>query len=592
MAAVFAKLVGISLSASCLILAVLLARLLLKKASRQTVCLLWAVVALRLLLPFSPESPVSLVPQAIPKMQLVVDTTLIHPQTVPISGVAAQAMPEQSLSLARLVPAIWAVGMGIALIYLLVSILRLHRLVAEGIPDGGNVWICDAVASPFILGIVRPRIYLPSGLPHPQRAYVLAHEESHLKWRDHWWKLLAYVLLAVYWFNPLVWAAYIMVCRDLEFACDERVVRTYTQEEKKAYAKALLACSSQKRLVLVCPVAFGENAVVQRVRSIMHYKKPGFWILLVCVVVIVVAAVGFLTVPSQEPDQTVPTLTATDPTLPPETTPPVPETAPTVETTPSVPETAPTAETTPSAPKYTDALTWETVTGETYHGTLLIISDPSRVYLATSSPEFSKKIPGERLDDMMEREQAAAGINGGLFYDDGTASAAVGSVPEGLTISGGQVLWEEGPQQGFAGFNQDHILIVSDDMTPEKAQEAGIQDGCTAGPVLMVNGVPNPALESLEGGYQARTVLGQRADGAVLMLFINGRQPDSIGAAYSDLVEILTRYEAVNACCMAGGMSSNMFAQDESGLHSFSPSPKEGGPIPRKMPTFWMVKPA
>ena len=579
MAAVFAKLVGISLSASCLILAVLLARLLLKKASRQTVCLLWAVVALRLLLPFSLESPVSLVPQAIPKMQLVVDTTLIHPQTAPISGVAAQAMPEQSLSLARLAPAIWAVGMAIALVYLLVSILRLHRLVAEGIPDGGNVWICDAVASPFILGIVRPRIYLPSGLPQPQRAYVLAHEESHLKWKDHWWKLLAYVLLAVYWFNPLVWAAYIMVCRDLEFACDERVVRTYTQEEKKAYAKALLACSSQKRLVLVCPVAFGENAVVQRVRNIMHYKKPGFWILLVCVVVIVVAAVGFLTVPSQEPDQTVPTLTATDPTLPPETTPPVPETAPTVETTPSV-------------PKYTDTLTWETVTGETYHGTLLIISDPSRVYLATSSPEFSKKIPGERLDDMMEREQAAAGINGGLFYDDGTASAAVGSVPEGLTISGGQVLWEEGPQQGFAGFNQDHILIVSDDMTPEKAQEAGIQDGCTAGPVLMVNGVPNPALESLEGGYQARTVLGQRADGAVLMLFINGRQPDSIGADYSDLVEILTRYEAVNACCMAGGMSSNMFVQDESGLHSFTTSPKEGGPIPRKMPTFWMVKPA
>lgn len=580
MAAVFAKLVGISLSASCLILAVLLARLLLKRASRQTVCLLWAVVALRLLLPFSLESPVSLVPQAIPKMQLVVDTTLIHPKTAPISsGVAAQAMPEQSLSLARLAPAIWAVGMAIALVYLLVSILRLHRLVAEGIPDGGNVWICDAVASPFILGVFRPRIYLPSGLPQPQRAYVLAHEESHLKWKDHWWKLLAYVLLAVYWFNPLVWAAYIMACRDLEFACDERVIRTYTQEEKKAYAKALLACSSQKRLVLVCPVAFGENAVVQRVRNIMHYKKPGFWILLVCVVMIVVAAVGFLTVPSQEPEKTLPTLTATAPTLPP-------------ETTPLVPETAPTAETTPSAPKYTDALTWETVTGETYHGTLLIISDPSRVYLATSSPEFSKEIPGERLSDMMEREQAAAGINGGLFYDDGTASAAVGSVPEGLTISGGQVLWEEEPQQGFAGFNQDHILIVSDDMTPEKAQEAGIQDGCTAGPVLMVNGVPNPALESLEGGYQARTVLGQRADGAVLMLFINGRQPDSIGAAYSDLVEILTRYEAVNACCMAGGMSSNMFAQDESGLHSFTTSPKEGGPIPRKMPTFWMVKPA
>ena len=591
---VCSKFVHISLMANWLIVAVIVLRLLLKKVPRRVICVLWALVALRLMLPVSVESPVSMIPETTAILQEAVDTTLIHPEEVPSDGtpteaqegsIATEAGGGQQISP---LPLVWCVGVALMLCYLLLSYLRMGHLVAEAVPEAGNIWICDAVTTPFILGLLQPRIYLPSGLSGETKAYVIAHEQSHLRWKDHWWKPLAFVLLAVYWFDPFVWAAYGLVCRDIEFACDERVVRRFGMAEKKAYSVALLECSVRKRLVLACPVAFGETAVAKRVRNVLNYKKPRFWIILISTVIILAAAVGFLTVPAKQaaPDFKEPAPTAD---VPRETTPPAESTSPVEENQNDEWANSP------------DGIHIETYEGETFTAHIMVIRNPANVYLATSTDDFSTETPGISMDAAMDKENAIAAINASYFWDDGSGSLAVGSLPAGLVLSHNTVVWDKFhdlvPEKGFVGFNQDNILIVSDTMTAEEASALGIRDGCAGGPILMINGKPVEEIYTGQSGYNPRTAIGQRADGAVLFVCADGRNPESVGATYGDVIRIMEEYEAVNACILRGDSASNMLYRDVYGRYGeagetliLNPLYKDSPITLRRMPTFWMVK--
>ncbi len=315
---VFVKLANMSVAAGWLILAVLVLRLLLKKAPRWITCLLWALVAVRLVCPVSLQSPVSAYQVATPaavqdsggvtyfqyvhtsgdKPSIQWDMADLRPAG--ITTVQQDTAADTSHTVTRYMPPyvmIWLAVGGALLLYGLVSTLRLRYRVREGMRLRENIWLCDAVTSPFLLGILRPRIYLPSGMDERQMDYVLAHEHAHLRRGDHIWKPLGYLLLAVHWFNPLVWVAYWLFCRDIETACDERVVRSMGVEDKKAYSMALLTCSQGRRMVLACPVAFGEVGVKSRIKAVLHYKKPGFWIVLAAVLACIVVAVCFLTDP-------------------------------------------------------------------------------------------------------------------------------------------------------------------------------------------------------------------------------------------------------------------------------------------------------
>ena len=591
---VFSKFVHISLMANWLIVAVIVLRLLLKKVPRRVICVLWALVALRLMLPVSVESPVSMIPETTAILQEAVDTTLIHPEAVPSDGTPTEAQEGSTATEAGSgqqispLPLVWCVGVALMLCYLLLSYLRMGHLVAEAVPEAGNIWICDAVTTPFILGLLQPRIYLPSGLSGETKAYVIAHEQSHLRWKDHWWKPLAFVLLAVYWFDPFVWAAYGLVCRDIEFACDERVVRRFGMAEKKAYSVALLECSVRKRLVLACPVAFGETAVAKRVRNVLNYKKPRFWIILISVVIILAAAVGFLTVPAKQatPDFKEPAPTAD---VPRETTPPAESTSPVEENQNDEWADSP------------DGIHIETYEGETFTAHIMVIRNPANVYLATSTDDFSTETPGISMDAAMDKENAIAAINASYFWDDGSGSLAVGSLPAGLVLSHNTVVWDKFhdlvPEKGFVGFNQDNILIVSDTMTAEEAGILGIRDGCAGGPILMINGKPVEEIYTGQSGYNPRTAIGQRADGAVLFVCAEGRSSESLGATYGDIIRIMEEYEAVNACMLCGGSASNMLYRDVYGQYGeagetliLNPLYAGSPTTLRRMPTFWMVK--
>lgn len=310
---VFVKLFNMSMTAGWMILAVLILRLLLRKAPRWIHCLLWGFVAVRLICPVSFQSVFSLIPsmetsnleniryEEHPKMQsgFTAVNRVVNPV---IENTLAPDVADSVNPLAvwmYVAGVVWLIGVTVLLILALVSYVRLRRQVRFAARLSVNVWQCDEIHVPFILGIFRPRIYVPSGIDDASMGYVLAHEQAHLKRRDHWWKPLGYALLAVYWFHPLVWVAYVLFCRDIELACDEKVIRSYDLDEKKAYSGALLAMSMNRRQALVCPLAFGEVGVKERVKSVLHYKKPTFWLLVVAVLACVVVAVCFLTDPKE-----------------------------------------------------------------------------------------------------------------------------------------------------------------------------------------------------------------------------------------------------------------------------------------------------
>ena len=194
---------------------------------------------------------------------------------------------------------IWILGIAVMLLYAIISYLRLHRKVRASIRLQDKTWVCDDVRTPFILGIFNPKIYLPSGTDGTQVAYIIAHENAHLKRLDHWWKPLGFSVLTIHWFNPLVWMAYVLLCRDIEIACDEKVIRDLSFEDSIAYSDALLSCSISRRTIMVCPLAFGEVGVKERVKHVLNYKKPAFWIIIVAFATCIVLAVCFLTSPKQ-----------------------------------------------------------------------------------------------------------------------------------------------------------------------------------------------------------------------------------------------------------------------------------------------------
>ena len=316
MAAVFLKLLNLSISASWLVLAVLVLRLISKRSPKWVNVLLWGIVALRLVLPFSIESALSLIPSAEtvspaavqfdPAPTITSGVSVIDNAVNPSLSEHFSAVPTASVNplyvWTEIAGWVWLIGLGAMLLYALVSYLRLRRRVSVSLPIQDHIYLCDAISSPFILGVVKPRIYLPSGLDEVQRQNVLAHEQAHLARRDHWWKPLGFALLAVYWFNPVLWLAYTLLCRDIELACDERVIRTMDESAVKTYSTVLLACSMPRKAVITCPLAFGEVGVKERVKNALHYKKPAFWVVAASVAVCVVVAVCFLTNPPTDTD--------------------------------------------------------------------------------------------------------------------------------------------------------------------------------------------------------------------------------------------------------------------------------------------------
>lgn len=316
MSGIFLKLLNLSISASWLVLVVLALRLVLKRAPKWVNVLLWGMVALRLMLPFSIESALSLIPSAEtlspevvqfdPAPTITSGVTIIDNAVNPSLSESFAAAPLASVNplyvWIYLAGWVWLIGLAAMLAYALVSYLRLRRRVRASIPLRENIYVCDEVPSPFILGIVHPRIYLPSALDEAQRGSVLSHERAHLARRDHWWKPLGFALLAVYWFNPLLWLAYTLLCRDIELACDERVLRGMDAGQVKDYSSALLACSVPRRMLAACPLAFGEVGVGERVKNALRYKKPAFWAVAASVIVCIVVAVCFLTNPRTDTD--------------------------------------------------------------------------------------------------------------------------------------------------------------------------------------------------------------------------------------------------------------------------------------------------
>lgn len=317
MDAVFLKLLNMSITAGWIILAVLVLRLLLRRMPKRFICALWAIAAVRLVCPLSFESAFSLIPSA---ETVSIEVVRYEKETAVDSGVpviddvlnpvmrdnftrapGASVNPLQVWIWAASV--VWVVGMAVMFGYAVVSYLRIRKQVQESVPlwdKLDNIRLCDAVQSPFILGIVRPQIYLPSGMDEEQMNCVLAHERVHLRRGDHIWKPFAFLLLSVYWFHPLVWAAYFLFCRDIELACDERSVRDMDLDGKKAYCQALLACSMPKRVMLSYPLAFGEGRVKQRVKLVLHYRKPAFWVMAAAAILCAAVAVCFLTDPRKD----------------------------------------------------------------------------------------------------------------------------------------------------------------------------------------------------------------------------------------------------------------------------------------------------
>ena len=310
---IFLKLVNLSISASWLILAVLVLRVVLKKAPKWVMPLLWGVVALRLVCLFSIESALSLIPSAetIPSeivtetrepvlyeqatLDIVTNPTLPSAAEVPVGVSRQQAQVDFNIY-----SVLWLAGMAALLVHALVSAGKLKRKLATAILLRDNIYESEFVDSPFVFGVVKPNIYLPMHMDEGTAAYVIAHERAHLARRDHWWKVLGYLVLALHWFNPLVWVAYILFCRDIELACDEKVVKGLDGAARADYSQALLSCAAPKRAVAACPLAFGEGNIKTRVKSALHYKKPAFWVAAAAVLAVVIMAVCFLTNPRSE----------------------------------------------------------------------------------------------------------------------------------------------------------------------------------------------------------------------------------------------------------------------------------------------------
>ena len=310
MSELFLKIVNMSISASWVVIAVLTLRFCLKKAPKWVSVLLWGIVAVRMVFPFSIESVLSLIPSAetisptimmeqtpsvqtgVPALNHVINP-VISGSFTPVPG--ASANPLQIWI--PVLTGIWLFGIAALFLYSAVSYWRLRRKVCEAVILRGNIYQSENVCSPFVLGIIKPKIYLPYHMDSRKMDHVIAHEQTHIRRKDHWWKPLGFLLLTIHWFNPLMWFSYVLLCRDIELACDEKVIGEMGNEQRADYTQALVTCSVGRRVIAACPLAFGEIGVKERVKSVMNYKKPTFWIVLASVIVCAVIAVCFLTNP-------------------------------------------------------------------------------------------------------------------------------------------------------------------------------------------------------------------------------------------------------------------------------------------------------
>ena len=310
----FLKIINMSISASWLILAVLILRLVLKKAPKWVNVLLWGIVAVRLICPLSFESALSLIPssETIPldiemAAKPTIDSGVPAINSVVNPVLSSFAPPQHVLTSANplqiwipILNIIWLIGVGALLLYTAVSYWRLCRKVDTAVRYKGNIFQSENVSSPFVLGIIKPRIYLPFNMNGQDLEHVVAHEQAHIRRKDHWWKPLGFLLLTIHWFNPLMWLAYVLLCRDIEFACDEKVIKELGNEQRADYTQALVVCSVNRRMIAACPLAFGEVGVKDRVKSVMNYKKPAFWVIIIAVIICVGVAACFLTNPKQD----------------------------------------------------------------------------------------------------------------------------------------------------------------------------------------------------------------------------------------------------------------------------------------------------
>ena len=310
----FLKIVNMSISASWLVLAVLILRLVLKKAPKWVNVLLWGIVAVRLICPLSFESALSLIPssETIPldiemAAKPTIDSGVPAINSVVNPVLSSFAPPQHVLTSANplqiwipILNIIWLIGVGALLLYTAVSYWRLCRKVDTAVRYKDNIFQSENVSSPFVLGIIKPRIYLPFNMNGQDLEHVVAHEQAHIRRKDHWWKPLGFLLLTIHWFNPLMWLAYVLLCRDIEFACDEKVIKELGNEQRADYMQALVACSVNRRMIAACPLAFGEVGVKERVKSVMNYKKPAFWVIIIAVIICVGVAACFLTNPKQD----------------------------------------------------------------------------------------------------------------------------------------------------------------------------------------------------------------------------------------------------------------------------------------------------
>ncbi len=310
MSEVFLNILNMSITASWIVLAVLVLRLLLKKAPKWITVLLWGIVGLRLVCPFSIESVLSLIPsgETIPTNIATAPTPQID-SGVPIINNTVNLIITENFTptlensvnplqiIISVVAIIWLVGVFTMLIYTVVSYFKVKSKVKTAVLLKDNIYQSETVTSPFVLGIIKPKIYLPFNINEQEMEYVIAHEQSHLSRKDHIWKPLGFLILSVYWFNPLLWLGYILLCRDIELACDEKVINKLNTEQRADYSEALLNCSVNRRIIAACPLAFGEVGVKRRIKGVLNYKKPTFWIAIVSVIVIIATSVCLLTNP-------------------------------------------------------------------------------------------------------------------------------------------------------------------------------------------------------------------------------------------------------------------------------------------------------
>ncbi len=307
---IFIKILNMSITASYFVPALLIVRVIFRKMPKWISCLLWGLVGLRLILPFSFESILSIIPSAetVPSDILISEEPhitsgipILNSSLNPIINEAFAPEIHESVNPLQVIifiaAVLWLAGITGMLLYALISYILLQKKTEVSFESEKGVFICDYIDSPFILGVIKPKIYIPSFIGEDDKSFILAHEKAHIKRKDYLWKPLGFLILSLHWFNPLMWLAYILLCRDIEGACDEKVIKEMEGTGKKAYSEALINCASPRKLITACPLAFGETDVKQRIKNVLNYKKPAFWIVIIALVIAIMMSVFFLTNP-------------------------------------------------------------------------------------------------------------------------------------------------------------------------------------------------------------------------------------------------------------------------------------------------------